>query len=285
MKFSIITPSFNQLPYLKRCVASVADQQGVDVEHIVIDGGSTDGTVQWLNDAASRYRLTFISEPDSGMYDALNKGFDRASGDILAWLNCDEQYLPETLATVAGFFSDRPEVDLLSGDALVVDPDGLLQGFWKCMPLRRLYLENGYLYNLSCAMFFRKRVFRPDFCFDVSFRAVGDQEFVTRLLQKGLVSERMRTYFSVYTFMPENLSGQDFAAVERAILRGRMGSRNRLWRVVLRIMQRSERVLRGCLLQKFPLEYALYVDDIEKRTHVKSGRVSSRWPGMRNSRG
>ena len=288
MKFSIITPAFNQLSYLKRCVASIADQKGVDVEHIVIDGGSTDGTVEWLMETTSQqiagnYHLAFVSEADEGMYDALNKGFSQASGDIFAWLNCDEQYLPETLATVSGFFGGRPEIDLLNGDALVVDPSGNLMGFWKCMPLRRRYLESSYLYNLSCAMFFRKHVFSPDSCFDISFKTTSDQEFVASLLRKGVTPAAINTYFSAYTFTSDNLSEQDFAKAERTRLR--VTKQNGWCRSVLRIMQKSERLLRGCRIQKFPLEYALYVDDTRSRRYFKSNRVPACWPGLRNTYG
>lgn len=76
MIVTVLTPSFNNLPYLRRCCASVADQAGVETEHLVIDGASTDGTPGWLRARGE----SFISEPDRGMYDALNKGFDRARG-------------------------------------------------------------------------------------------------------------------------------------------------------------------------------------------------------------
>src|SRR3984893_17077250 len=114
---SVITPSLNMLSYLERCVASVADQEGVRAEHLVMDGGSRDGTVEWL---ASRPNLTSEVRSDNGMYEAINRGFRRARGRILAHLNCDEQYLPGTLATVTRYFDTYPEVDVLFGDTLTV---------------------------------------------------------------------------------------------------------------------------------------------------------------------
>src|SRR4029450_671286 len=100
MRFSIITPSFNPSPWLPLCIASVADQ-GVDVEHIVQDAGSTDGTLDWLTRDT---RGSAFIERDSGMYDGVNRGLRRAEGDILSYLNCDEQYLPGCLQTVESFF-------------------------------------------------------------------------------------------------------------------------------------------------------------------------------------
>ena len=96
MKFSIITPSFRNSNWLKLCIASVADQQGVEVEHIVQDSCSDDGTQDWL---PQDRRVSAFIEKDGGMYDAVNRGYRRAQGDILAYLNCDEQYLPGALKT------------------------------------------------------------------------------------------------------------------------------------------------------------------------------------------
>src|SRR6187399_1388121 len=109
MKISIVTPSFRNSNWLKLCIASVADQQGVEVEHIVQDAGSDDGTLDWLPGDS---RVKAFVETDSGMYDAINRGFRRATGDILAYLNCDEQYLPGALATVRDFFEKNPDVEV-----------------------------------------------------------------------------------------------------------------------------------------------------------------------------
>src|SRR6266567_1943602 len=100
MRFSIITPSFRSSGWLKLCLASVADQL-VPVEHIVQDAGSDDGTLDWL---PQDKRAKVYVEKDQGMYDAINRGLRRAKGDVLAYLNCDEQYLPGSLAAIASFF-------------------------------------------------------------------------------------------------------------------------------------------------------------------------------------
>ena len=121
MKFSIITPSFRNSPWLKLCVASVADQQGVDAEHIVQDAGSDDGTLDWLTHDP---RVQAYVEKDNGMYDAINRGLRRARGELLAYLNCDEQYLPGALKTVSDFFDRHPGVDVVFGDCVVVDAAG-----------------------------------------------------------------------------------------------------------------------------------------------------------------
>src|SRR5712692_3814278 len=113
MRFSIITPSFRHSAWLKLCIASVADQHGVEVEHIVQDAGSDDGTLDWL---PRDLRVKAFVEKDAGMYDAVNRGFRRATGDILAYLNCDEQYLPGALKAVHDFFAEHPAADAVAAD-------------------------------------------------------------------------------------------------------------------------------------------------------------------------
>src|SRR5438552_9069631 len=104
LRFSIITPSFLGRQWLPLCIASVADQQGVEVEHIVQDSCSGDGTEELLGNYPS---LRAYIEKDEGMYDAVNRRFGRATGEILAYLNCDEQYLPGALKAVRNCFAEN----------------------------------------------------------------------------------------------------------------------------------------------------------------------------------
>src|SRR5215467_10485935 len=114
LQFSIVTPSFRNSKWLKLCIASVADQEGVQLEHIVQDAGSDDGTLDWL---PQDRRVKAFVEKDGGMYDAVNRGYRRAKGEILAYLNCDEQYLPGALKTVQEFFDTNPTVDVVFADS------------------------------------------------------------------------------------------------------------------------------------------------------------------------
>ena len=121
MQFSIITPSFRNSEWLKLCVASVADQEDVTLEHIVQDSVSNDGTLDWLPQDP---RVAAYIEKDNGMYDAVNRGLRRAKGDILAYINCDEQYLPGALNAVRDFFQNHPGIDVVFADTVVIDSDG-----------------------------------------------------------------------------------------------------------------------------------------------------------------
>ncbi len=102
-KISIVTPSYNSAEFIEDCIQSVLKQNYPNFEHIIIDGGSTDGTVEILK----KYpHLKWISEPDEGQSDALNKGFKKAEGDIIGWLNSDDVYLPGTFNKVADILSN-----------------------------------------------------------------------------------------------------------------------------------------------------------------------------------
>lgn len=121
MKFSIITPSLNQGAFIEQTIQSVLEQNYVPVEHIIIDGASSDSTV----DILKKYpHLIWISEKDSGQSEAINKGFKLATGDILAWLNADDFYEKNIFPIVARYFEEHPDCFILYGDMVFVDVSG-----------------------------------------------------------------------------------------------------------------------------------------------------------------
>ena len=119
-KISIITPVYNNAPYIEDCVKSVLNQDYPHLEYIIIDGGSTDGTVDIIEKYANRLSY-FESKKDRGQTHALNKGFAHATGDIFAWLNADEQYLSGTLCEVGRAFASHSGLDFFYGNRIVVD--------------------------------------------------------------------------------------------------------------------------------------------------------------------
>ncbi len=278
MIFSIITPSFNSLSYLKSCCASIADQQHVKVQHLVMDAGSTDGTVEWLQ----HQKVDYVSERDRGMYDALNKGWSRSTGDILAWLNCDEQYLPGTLARVEDAFARHPEVDLIFGDALVIDPAGQLLCYRKHAPLRACWVMAArHLYILSCALFMRRRFFDEGFRFNIDYRIVGDHELILRLLRAGYTARHLPGFLATFAVDGENLSTTPRALAESAQL-GRATPR---WVRALRLPLNASRLVlkaaRGSYRAPDPLRYSIFADRIDRRTEFAASRPTWRWPATR----
>lgn len=114
MPISIVTPVYNGLPQIRRSLDSLA-RQSVPFEHLVMDACSPDGTAAVAGEYRSKYNLTVISEPDEGFYDAIAKGFARSRGDVMAWLNAGDVYLPYTLSLVEWVFATHPEVDWITG--------------------------------------------------------------------------------------------------------------------------------------------------------------------------
>lgn len=119
--FSVITPSYNQGRFVERTIRSVLEQQAGAFEHLVIDGGSDDGTVDVLKRFA---HLKWVSRADSGKTSAINEGFARATGDIIAWINSDDLYTPGTFKRVADFFAQNPGAEAVIGRASVIDAEG-----------------------------------------------------------------------------------------------------------------------------------------------------------------
>lgn len=270
---TIITPSFNQLDYLKRCCASVADQQ-VEHEHIVVDGGSTDGTVDWLGRQTG---LRWISEPDHGMYDAVNKGLRMGRGKIAAYLNCDEQYLPGALREVEDWMERHPGDGLVFGDALIVRPDGSLAAFRKAYPLRWRYVASSHLYVLSCTLFFRMELATMSGGFSTSWRTCGDADFVIRALRAGAQAGHIRQYLGAFTMTGHNLGASALALREMKAMRAHLPGWLRVMRPLLNGMRRTEKILDGAYGQKWPLEYRLFGEEGTRVSRV-SARASFRWP-------
>ena len=263
------------LPYLKRCVRSVADQRE-DVQHLVMDGGSIDGTVEWLR---TRPAIQARSERDRGMYDALNKGLTLARGEIVSYLNCDEQYLPGTLAAVRDYFTANPGADVVFGDALLIAPDGGLLAFRKGYAPRWPYIIASHLYVLSCTMFFRRRIIDAGFRFDDTLRDVADADFVVRLLRAGHRADHVRRYLAAFTMTGANMSAGANAQKEIARARAAAPPWVRALRAPLNVARLTEKVLSGAYRQRFPLAYSVYsAPESLERTDFSAPTSTFRWP-------
>jgi glycosyltransferase involved in cell wall biosynthesis len=272
---SVITPSYNMLPYLQRCAASVADQEGGIFEHIVIDGGSADGSEEWL---ARQQHIRSISEKDNGMYDAINKGLQLANGKILAYLNCDEQYLPGTLGLAADYFEKNPQVDMIFGDLLLIRPDGSLLAYRKGYRPRWYYIVTSHLYVLSCTMFFRRRIIEEGFFFDTAYRAAGDAEFVVRVLRSGFKARHIKRYLAAFTMTGKNLSVDPSAIKERKRLSASAPFYIKINKWLLNGTRLMEKFFSGAYFQEKPLEYAVYVEGMNKeRKFFSVNKASFRW--------
>ena len=155
MKFSIVTPSFNQGTFIERTLQSVADQTGFEIEHVVFDGGSTDRTVDILK--ARGNSISWTSEPDRGQADAVNKGIRATSGEIIGWLNSDDVYYPGAFAQVSAFFEAHADIDVVYGMADHIDRDGVAFEAYPTEPWDFFRLKDT-CFICQPAVFFRRRI-------------------------------------------------------------------------------------------------------------------------------
>lgn len=174
---SVITPSYQSARFVAETIESVQRQDYPHIEHIVLDGGSQDGTVDILR----RYsHLTWVSEPDHGQSHALNKGFKMAKGEIIGWLNADDVYTPTAISTAVRFLTENPEADAVYSDQQIVDENGAFLRSGKSRPfdLSALFLEN---FIRQPTVFLRRHVLEDLGGVDESLHYSMDRELWLRM--------------------------------------------------------------------------------------------------------
>jgi glycosyltransferase involved in cell wall biosynthesis len=274
VRFSVVTPSFRNSNWLKLCIASVADQ-GVQLEHLVQDANSDDGTLAWL---PRDPRVQAFVEPDHGMYDAVNRGLRRAQGDILSYLNCDEQYLPGALPAVQKYFDANPAVDVVFADFVVVDAAGNYLFHRKVQAPRLHHTWVSHLAAFTCATFFRRRVLAEHgIFFDPKYRVAGDADWVVRLLQKKIRLGVLRQFTSAFTLTGANLGATPANQREARALAATAPRWARQLKWLLVLHHRARR-LAGGIYSHPPFSYALYTRaNPQTRTLHQVTKPTSRW--------
>ncbi len=182
---SIVTPTYNRAGYIEDTILSVLSQSYKHVEYVVMDGGSTDNTVDLLEDYRKRdKRLTYASEKDDGMYDAINKGFGRVAGDILAYINSDDLYTPGVFEAVVDYFRKHPDVDVVYGDTLVANCETGKVHVNLYMPHPETWLRAGGIIAQP-TVFMRRRCWENAGEFRREVKYLGDCEYWLRLVERG----------------------------------------------------------------------------------------------------
>ena len=344
MKFSIITPSFNQLDWLRLCIASVRDQveapsagrsegaapqsplpypksvspsgpSPLAVEHIIQDAGTPgieefarevgaafhrDGVLVFASTGERRleiedrieshpkskiqnpklpYRLTIHCERDGGMYDAVNKGFEKATGDLMAYLNCDEQYLPGALASVGERFASDPNLEMVFADAVVVEKDGAFLCFRKAqVPFRdQLWFR---MPVLTCATFLRRSVFEEkQVRLDETKKVLGDVIWIMRAQERCIRMGVHRQFTSAFTETDANLGVGGAADREFLELRERMPAHVRRGIKLYELYHKARSLLSGSR-HAAPFTYEIYTDfDLSARKSIFVPHPTAVWKG------
>ena len=312
-KFSIVTPTFRQLDWLRLCIASVRDQalatpSTLSVEHIIQDGGTPgiedlarelgaefylDGKLAFSKQKEARgerretsqqhlqpanenqvaYSLKIFSEKDAGMYDAINRGLARSSGELCAWLNSDEQYLPETLSKVAEIFQQQTKLDVLLGDAILLNSSLEPVCYRRIMVPSLWHTRLVHLHSLSCAMFF-KRSALPNPPLDPQWKVISDAVLMDRWLREGRKIRACGNPLSFYTFTGSNLSAGRLGAQEHERWLGESALKAK-WRKPSIVLLHRFRRLMHCAYERFSVSLDYHTPEGRRQWQ---GRLPSTWP-------
>ena len=183
---SIVTPSFNQVKYLERTIQSVLDQDYPNLEYHVIDGGSSDGSLEVIQHFQDRL-AGWVSEPDRGQTDAINKGFSRSQGEIMAWLNSDDVYLPGAISSAVDYLLEHPEVGMVYGDTDLIDSEDRVIGKFNAQQTSYQRMLRGGVYIPQPAAFWRRDLWEQTGPLDPSFYFAMDYDLWVRFAKIGQI--------------------------------------------------------------------------------------------------
>jgi GT2 family glycosyltransferase len=281
-----VTPTLNQAQYLEATIRSVRRQSHRQIEHIVVDGGSTDGTHDLLRRLADGGSMRWMSEPDEGMYDAINKGLALTTGDVLAYLNSDDAWLPWAVETVLRVFDERPEVEVVFGDGIKIDEPSGVQRLRLFPPFDRVRLAN-HESIMQPAVFWRRSLFERIGGFDSGMRYVADLDYWLRAAAAGARIEHVNEVIAIERIHEARLSSAQkdrMAAEDRAMRAKHAGDRGGPAGRTLAMRRTSG--WKAALYRRFLLAWCVRGARLRRPwpAFLRHGRVKVRWtralPGM-----
>jgi glycosyltransferase involved in cell wall biosynthesis len=282
MKISIVTPSFNQARYIQRTIDSVLDQQGdFELDYRVIDGGSTDETLEILKSYGSR--LSWVSEPDAGQVDAINKGLRSATGDVVGWLNSDDLLLPGALARVAETFAAQPDAEWVHGQCTIIDEHDQTVRRWvsayKHFRSRHHSFENLLTENYVSQMtaFWRRAVHADIGYLDPDVRLAFDYDFFLRLAKRS-APVFIDAPIACFRWYAESKSGAGFVAQMQETNELARRYRSNPW---TRVRARVKKIGIINVYRALALARAVGRRSTRARAPSPSARYSRYEPGMR----
>jgi len=217
-RICVVTPSYNQAEYLEKTILSVLNQNYPNLEYIIIDGGSTDGSVDIIK-KYEKYLSYWVSEPDKGQAEAINKGFKASSAEVIAWQNSDDVYLPCALERVGKFFAECGNADVLFGNAYIIDAEDSILQEMRYHPFSVQHLIY-YGWNLTNqAVFWKTNVFKK-VGYMLNYPVAFDWEWFIRLGMSGFKFHFVREFLGAYRIQQNSklLQMRDRDLIEKEVL-------------------------------------------------------------------
>ncbi len=251
-RVSIVTISLNQAAFLERAIQSVVEQDYSNLEYIVVDPGSTDGSRDIIEKYRSRI-AKIIYEKDSGPANGLNKGFAAATGEIFGYINADDAYLPGAITKAVAAFQFRPRADVVYGHCYIVDREGRLVRRSRSVPFNlRLYAYGGVVV-MQQSTFFRRQAFEKVGGFNEGNRTSWDAELLMDMALQGSRLAMVDEYWSVYAIYPGSITStvkynQQYEADRARMFRAITGRDPERTNKIFFILARIEKLLRNPLV-------------------------------------
>ncbi len=205
---SIITPVLNRVQFLEKAILSIKNQDYPHIEHIIMDGDSTDGTLDIIKKYEGKYNMKWFSEKDNGLYNALNKGFKIAKGDILCWLDSDDVYLSGTIKRVVNVFQKNPDIDVVFGNILISDENDKIINHIKHTDFDiNVLIYLGMNLNPQ-ATFWKKSLHDKIGGLNEGYRLSADRDFFIRMGLSGAKFYHIKKLLSIYRFHVEQITSK-----------------------------------------------------------------------------
>ena len=183
-KISVITPSYNQGKFIEETILSVINQNYSKIEYIIVDGGSTDNTIEIIK-KYEQHLFYWISEKDNGQSGAINKGFKKATGELICWLNSDDILIEGALNKVVNLFKNNEKLDMVNGNLLLIDEKSNILSGHFILKQKIWYAKNGVYYVTQPSMFWKRKIFDSIGLLREDFHATMDREFLIRVFKSN----------------------------------------------------------------------------------------------------